>query len=171
MLASCGNYYDIPILVNNWCDSPREAVVADVIDGDTIDLEGGERVRLLGVDAPEVYYEGHDDCSSQDSTACCYGLESVDWLTENLPAGTTVRLEFDLDCYGVFDRTLAYIWIVDEDNPEDELFLNEELLKDGLARVYDEDIEQAQDIRYLEQFRESQILAQSNSSGLWGECY
>jgi micrococcal nuclease len=170
MLTSC-NRYDIPILVNDWCDSPREETVAAVVDGDTIDLDGGERVRLLGVDAPEVYYEGHDDCSSQESMDCCYGLDSEDWLMEAIPAGTKVRLEFDLDCYGIYDRTLAYIWIVDEENPEAEIFINEELLKDGYARVYDSDVEQAQDIRYLDSFRESQLLAQSNNAGLWGECY
>jgi micrococcal nuclease len=170
ILTSC-NRFEVPILVNNWCDSPREAVVTAVIDGDTIDLEGGERVRLLGVDAPEVYYDGHDDCSTQDSTDCCFGLESEDWLTNALPAGTTIRLEFDLDCYGIYDRTLAYMWIVNEDDPDDEIFINEELLKEGYARVYDADVEQAQDIRYLDSFKESQLLAQSNSAGLWGECY
>jgi micrococcal nuclease len=170
LLTSC-NRYDIPILVNNWCDSPREEVVTAVVDGDTLDLEGGERVRLLGVDAPEVYYDGHDDCSSQESTECCYGLDSEGWLAEAIPPGTTVHLEFDLDCYGIYDRTLAYVWVVDEDNPEEELFINEELLKQGFARVYDADVEQAQDIRYLESFREAQLLAQSNNAGLWGECY
>ena len=173
LLSACGDR-DIPILVNSWCDDPRDEVIAEVIDGDTIDLESGERLRLLGVDAPELYYSGHELCSSEESTECCYGDTAHQWLAETLPPGTTVRLEFDLDCEGIYGRTLAYLYLSEEDGETGEsesLFINEELLKEGMARVYDADVEQAQDIRYIERFREAQLLAQTNGAGLWGECY
>jgi len=81
------------------CRADVDAVVDRVVDGDTIDVvvEGGqERVRLIGVDAPE-----------SDEGACGSGAES--WLRARLPVASAVVLSFDAECIDPFDRTLAYV--------------------------------------------------------------
>ena len=172
LLAStaCGDR-NIPILVNNWCDTPREGVVAEITDGDTLVLDDGETIRLLGIDAPERYYSGHPDCASEESSDCCYGEASSLALVETVPPGSRIRLEFDLECKGVYDRTLAYLFLVNDDTGAEEIFLNEWLIEEGLAKVYTHDVGQAKDIRYLERFENAQIQAQSQQKGLWELCF
>jgi micrococcal nuclease len=169
-LTACGNR-EVPILVNDWCDTPREEQVLFVTDGDTLTLESGEEIRLLGIDAPEIYYAGHSECSSPESSTCCYGDEAQLELERLLSVTGRIRLEFDLACEGVYDRTLAYLFTVPESDEDTEIFLNEWLLEEGFAKVYDEDVGQARDIRYFERFQEAQAKAQSLEKGLWGTCF
>ncbi len=94
--------------------------VARVIDGDTIELVDRRRIRLLGIDAPELGY--NDDPSE-------YGAEaSRDWLRQRIE-NELVRLRYGpsrLDRYG---RTLAWILL-----PSGEL-INAALLEAGHARL------------------------------------
>lgn len=75
-------------------------VVARVIDGDTIALRDGRRVRLVQIDAPEP------------GTGECYSRASGKALRALLPAGATVRLEADsrLDSVDQYGRLLRYVW-------------------------------------------------------------
>jgi micrococcal nuclease len=169
-LVAC-NSREVPILVNNWCDTPREHTVLEITDGDTLVLDNGEIVRILGIDAPEKYYNGHPDCASGDSPDCCYGDQATSALLEIAPPGTSLRLEFDLECKGLYERTLAYLFVVNADTGADEIFLNEWLLEEGHVQVYSGDVGHAQDIRYLERFQAAQSKAQSANKGLWDQCY
>ncbi|WP_270410255.1 thermonuclease family protein [Brachybacterium paraconglomeratum] len=95
------------------CDPLREAAPADgytvdyVIDGDTIDVAGPdgstERVRLLGINTPELAHDGH--------AAQCGGEEAADRLAELLPEGTPVQLVSDsrADDEDRYGRLLRYI--------------------------------------------------------------
>ena len=75
---------------------PREAVVRRVIDGDTVELASGERVRYLLVDTPE----------STGGTVECFGSEARD---ENraLVEGRRVSLRYDAECRDRYERLLA----------------------------------------------------------------
>jgi micrococcal nuclease len=98
----------------NFLDS-ENAVVTAVTDGDTIVLENGDKVRLLGINAPEK----GQPCSS----------EATEKLTE-LVLDKEVSLisgSEDTDMYG---RLLRYV-VVDED-----VFVNAEMIKFGFAHVY-----------------------------------
>src|SRR5262245_8266367 len=77
----------------------EEAVVDHVADGDTLELENGDRVRLLQIDATEL---GKGEC---------YSEEAKTELEELAPAGTRVRLEADpnLDQVDDFGRQLRYV--------------------------------------------------------------
>jgi micrococcal nuclease len=77
-----------------------EAEVARIIDGDTIELRGGERVRYLMIDTPETT-GGQDEC---------YGANAVTFNTD-LVLGKTVELRHDVACRDAFDRTLAYVTV------------------------------------------------------------
>jgi micrococcal nuclease len=95
-----------------------EAVVEWVNDGDTLTLEGGQRVRLLQVDAPEL---------SSD----CYGRAALRALVELAPKGTEVTLAADpaLDDRDRHGRLLRYVLV-------DDLNVNVELVRRGAASPY-----------------------------------
>ena len=82
--------------------------VTKVTDGDTIHVtyQGrDERVRLIGVDTPEVsWYGGKAECFGQEA-----GL-----YTRGRLDGRTVRLEFDMDLRDRYGRLLAYVYVGDE---------------------------------------------------------
>ena len=84
----------------NPCREPVLGRVYSVIDGDTIKVETGrgmERVRLIGIDAPEVDHSGPDDE--------CYGEEATEFLEERINE-KLVWLTFDSECDDHYDRTL-----------------------------------------------------------------
>ncbi|MBI5168010.1 MAG: thermonuclease family protein [Candidatus Eisenbacteria bacterium] len=94
-----------------------------VIDGDTVVLDGGERVRLLGVDTPEVH---HPKKPEQ------YFGRRASAYTESRLEGRAVRLEYDRRRTDRYGRTLAYVYL------GDTLF-NRELVANGYAEVYRDD--------------------------------
>src|SRR5262245_54832670 len=91
-----------------------------VFDGDTIDLAGRGRVRLLGIDAPEIG-AGFD-------TPAAFAEESRAYLA-SLVLRRYVHLEFDGDSRDKYGRALAYVI------RDDGVFVNAEMLRAGLARV------------------------------------
>jgi len=78
----------------------RQAEVARIIDGDTIELVGGERVRYLMIDTPET----------TGGKSECYGANAVTLNTE-LVLGKTVELGHDVECEDPYGRTLAYVTV------------------------------------------------------------
>lgn len=99
----------------------RETVtVKRVLDGDTFDLTDGRRIRMLGIDAPEVSHE--------NQPAQPYSREATDWLRSRIE-GASVLLRIDSTKKDRYGRTLA--WVYDEQGK----MLNEELLAEGLVRL------------------------------------
>jgi micrococcal nuclease len=80
-------------------------------------LEGGTRIRLLGVDTPET--------KIPDQPPEPWGPEASDFTARKV-TGKQVRLEFDRERFDQYGRTLAYVYVGD-------LFLNEELIRQGLS--------------------------------------
>lgn len=95
------------------------ALVERVIDGDTFVIAGGQRVRLIGVDTPETR---HPQRPPEP-----FGAEATAF-TRRLVDGREVRLEFDRERHDRYQRILAYVYV-------DDLFLNEELVRVGLAKA------------------------------------
>jgi len=101
--------------------------VVKVIDGDTlrvklpatteVALTGEITIRLLGINAPE-------DTTRRDP----FGPEATEFLRENAE-GREVFVEWDKRRIDKYGRRLAYLYAGD-------LFLNHELVKRGLARVF-----------------------------------
>lgn len=104
--------------------SAGEYEVARVVDGDTLRLVGGARVRLLGIDTPEVFVPGGS--GARKETPDRWGPEASAFAKQFV-AGGRVRLEFDGARQDQYGRYLAYVWVGDK-------MLNEELLRQGLAR-------------------------------------
>jgi endonuclease YncB( thermonuclease family) len=103
----------------------RTAVVSCVIDGDTIKLEGGEKVRLVGINAPELH--------SSDPVERMRAERAREFVDNFCPPGSEVGLNVDdLEPRDRYGRTLALVYV-----RVDGLWmnLNAELLRRGLAEV------------------------------------
>jgi micrococcal nuclease len=130
-------------------NATQDAVVARVFDGDTIELVGGQRVRLVQIDTPEKHVE-------------CYGDEASASTRRLIPAGTHVRVEEDpkLDQVDRFGRKLAYVWKGDED-------VNVTLVRDGAAGVW---FFAGRRGRYANELLQAAQEARAGGKGLWGAC-
>lgn len=126
-----------------------EARLTRVVDGDTIMLEDGQRVRLVQIDAPEGSGE-------------CYGEEAGTVLRRLLPVGSRLRLEGDpsLDDVDRYGRLLRYVFT-------DETNVNLLLVRRGAASVWFFDGDRG---RYAEQLLAAAQLAQADGRGAWGAC-
>lgn len=128
---------------------PTEAKVDRVIDGDTIVLASGEKIRYLLVDAPETTL-GHDDC---------YGSNAAQFNSD-LVLGKTVQLSYDVECTDMYGRLLAYVSV---DGQE----VNKLMIERGYACVLH--IPPDGDDR-ADEFKMYQLEAKTAMRGLWGAC-
>lgn len=122
--------------------------VEKVVDGDTIDLDDGRRVRLLGIDAPE-----------RGSDVECWGDEAFNHLSALL-GDSKVDLEYDVERMDVYGRTLAWIHA-------DGVFINAKMVDDGAACVLIIPPNGAEFETYLESLESGAMTA---GRGLWGAC-
>ena len=79
---------------------PSTGVVVEVLDGDTVTLEDGTRIRYLLIDAPEIS-NGENEC---------FGIEARDF-NRDLVLNKEVELSYDEECLDAFGRLLAYVTI------------------------------------------------------------
>ena len=126
-------------------------IVERVIDGDTIEVRTGsgtQKVRLIGVDTPEI----HDENPK---------LAELAKLAANYTRGrlqsATVSLEFDIDQQDIYGRTLAYVWLQDEN-------FNETIIKNGYGRVY-----LPFSFRYSKLFEKANSQAKKQKLGIWND--
>ena len=106
-------------------EGPSEGIVARVIDGDTVELEDGRRVRLIGIDTPETRHSPRAEVEGEDDPLA---REATEYLRQRAE-GRRVRLEYGPEPEDEHGRTLAYLHL------EDGTDLNAELLRRGLARA------------------------------------
>jgi micrococcal nuclease len=128
---------------------PRAAMVERVIDGDTIVVGGGVKIRYLLVNTPEAT-DGHDQC---------YGANAARFNAD-LVLGRAIQLDYDVQCEDAFGRTLAYVTVDGED-------VNRLLIERGYGCVLH--IPPDGDARAGE-FQALQAAARSTGRGLWGAC-
>jgi len=127
--------------------------VARVIDGDTFVLTDSQRVRMLGIDTPEL--ERNDKPAETFSDSAYY-------LTKSLIEGKIIKLTFDGKAFDIFGRLLTYVWLTNSVG-QDSLFIQAELLKKGYARIsyYNKDK------RYYHIFYNLRRTAIHNKLGIW----
>ncbi len=121
-----------------------EARVVRVIDGDTIEIEGGVRVRYIGIDTPEVYPQAE-----------YYGPEASAKNVE-LVEGAIIILEKDTTDKDHYGRLLRYVWV-------DDIFVNAELVRLGYAEAH----AYPPDVRYQDMFARLESEAREAGLGLW----
>ncbi len=130
---------------------PSSGKVVSVSDGDTIILDSGEKVRYLGVDAPEV---AHDRAKAD-----CFGDEAKK-VNSDLVLHKQVSLQYEREVLDPYGRFLAYVIL------PDGRCANLELLRAGCAYVY----RTSKDFRRLEEFLRQQREAIHQRQGMWGGC-
>ena len=126
----------------------ESVVVRAVFDGDTIDVSTYGRVRLLGIDAPEIG-RGYD-------TPAPFGREARDRLAA-LVLHRWVRLEQEGLRRDAYNRHLAYVM------REDGVFVNAAMVREGLARV-----SARVPLTRLDELKRAEAEAQSFRRGMWG---
>jgi micrococcal nuclease len=127
-------------------------VVARVVDGDTIVLRGGERVRYIGMDTPESVEPG--------TPVQCYA-KAAGRENERLVEGRRVLLRYDAERRDRYGRTLAYVY-----RARDGLFVNAELVRRGYARV----LTIPPNVEHATLFHRLAARARATDRGLWGAC-
>jgi micrococcal nuclease len=136
----------------NWGGpGPSSGKVAFVCDGDTIILESGERIRYLGIDAPEVAH-GKDK-------ADCFGDEARK-LNSDLVLHREVSLQYERGTRDPHGRLLAYVILPDGRSA------NLEMLRAGCAFVF----RSSADFKRLQEFLRVQQDSIHKRSGMWGLC-
>lgn len=118
--------------------------VVRVIDGDTLILNGDERVRLIGIDAPEVGEPGF--------------VEAGQALAELAPVGSDITITYDRDRYDQYGRTLGYL-------STDELFINQTLVEYGWAVP----MAIPPNLTYEKDLSDAYRVAQKEKRGLFGD--
>jgi micrococcal nuclease len=116
--------------------------VTRVIDGDTIETEGGYHVRYIGIDAPEkdepYYWEAFQ-------------------ANRNLVEHGKVRLEKDVEDKDKYGRLLRYVWV-------NNTMVNAELVRLGYAYSHS----YPPNLKYQTYLLQMEKEAQEHKRGLWG---
>jgi micrococcal nuclease len=115
-------------------------------DGDTLWLSGIGKVRLIGVDTPEVYGQAE-----------CYGREASAFVERTVPLGSEVRYRLGVDERDRYGRALAYLWL------RDGRFLNRLLV----ARGYAQPLTVPPNVEYEDLFVRAARRAREAGLGLW----
>lgn len=147
----------------NLCIFAQNTVIK-VYDGDTFQIDTGEKVRLLGIDTPEKWESGKLDKDSERSGKDKEVIKKLGQLAsdyaENILLNATVTLvsdstNSDKDRYG---RLLRYAYL------SDGTMFNLKIIQDGYAYAYTK-----YPVIYMEQFLQAQREARENGRGLWGD--
>lgn len=150
VLSSLGRKYDY----NN-------IAVKRAVDGDTLLLENGERVRLIGIDTPECHESKklYRDAkrTMQDVQTIKHMGKSAAAFTRKLVEGKKVRLEFDVERRDKYNRLLAYIYL------PDGTFVNAEIVANGYASL----MTIAPNVKHAELLRARYKEAREKRRGLW----
>ena len=128
----------------------QSAKVTRVIDGDTIEIESGRKIRYIGIDTPETV--------DPRTTPQCFGREASA-KNKELVEGKMIELEKDISETDKYTRLLRYVFV-------DNILVNDYLVRQGFAHAFS----YPPDIKYQEQLRQAEQEARDNNRGLWSTC-
>ncbi|MBL7574288.1 micrococcal nuclease [Peptoniphilus asaccharolyticus DSM 20463] len=139
---------------NSTLGEYRETTIIKVIDGDTVLSSDGEKIRIIGINTPEI--------SKKESLSM-----EAKYLAENILLNKRVFIEKDIEEFDRYGRTLGYIWVEVPDKVNrksiEKLNYSGIALKFGLARVYTF----KPNDKYREFFIDIQKNAIKNKIGMW----
>ena len=155
--------YIIPKLSEHEQKSKDIRLVQRVVDGDTFVLEGGDRVRMLGIDTPEKFESQKLDNdvsrSGMDKKTIQRLGELASGYTKKLIEGKKVILipESNYEDKDKYGRLLRYVYL------EDGTFVNKKIVEDGYANAY-----RRFSVSKLDEIIQAEKEARQNRKGLWG---
>lgn len=151
-LAQPRDIHNDPVVTATPLPAPSGMVrVARVVDGDTIELEGGTRVRFIGVNTPETV--------DPRRTVQCFGKEASAF-TKGLLKDGVVTLKKDISDTDKYGRLLRYAYLADG------TFVNLKLVAEGYAYANP----YPPDIAHAKEFFTAQTEARTAGRGLWASC-
>jgi micrococcal nuclease len=122
--------------------------VTKVFDGDTILLVDGRKIRLLGINTPEIAHRNQE--------AEAGGIAAKNWLTAQL-LNKRIRLVMDVETHDAYDRVLAHVFT------EDHRHINAELVEQGFAAV----VIHPPNLDFLDTLLAAQEKAEKSRLGIW----
>ena len=140
----------LPLILASASAQTDDCAVVHVVDGDTIHVQCGarvEKVRYIGIDAPEIHHPTWGEEPGGREAAA---------LNRRLVGGRHVRLELDVRARDQYGRLLAYVWTGD-------LMVNAEVVRLGYAQV----MTVPPNVRYQALFLKLQREARAAGRGLW----
>jgi endonuclease YncB( thermonuclease family) len=126
----------------------RWVQIVHVHDGDSLRTAKGEKIRLLGINTPEI--------SNNSEPGQIMGDEAKQRLTE-LVDGQLVQLQFDKEKQDVYGRTLAQVYL------RNGTWVNAQMVREGLAHVYTF----APNFRWASKLIKAENEARNNKRGIW----
>jgi micrococcal nuclease len=131
--------------------------VTKVIDGDTIVLENGQKVRYIGIDTPELHHPKKEvECFSQQAYE----------KNKELVLGKKVFLQKDISEKDKYGRLLRYVFLDEKMSTDEGSFVNLYLVKNGFAYA----TTFPPDVKYANLFLTAQKEAYQKNLGLWQKC-
>ncbi len=137
LLLSIFCFYFIP--------QTETAKVVKVIDGDTIVLQDGTKIRYIGMDTPERGMPLFEEAKKANA---------------DLVQNKEIRLVYDVERKDRYGRTLAYVHV---NTDIGNIFVNAYLVREGYAKV----ATYPPNVKYVDVFKKLQKQAQENKVGLW----
>ena len=141
---------DVVLGATGSAEPKQTVIVTKVIDGDTIEIEGGQKVRYIGIDTPETK---HPTKGVQ-----CFGKKASE-KNKELVEGKGVILEKDISETDRYGRLLRFVYI-------DGVFVNDYLVREGYAHAST----YPPDVKFAQQFRQAEQQARTSNKGLWIDC-
>ena len=123
----------------------EKVAIKRAVDGDTVELEDGRKVRYLGIDTPEKGENFYDQ--ARDANAAYF-------------SGREAWLEFDVEKNDKYGRLLAFVWV---QTAQGALLVNAELIRAGLAYVYTP----GPNAKHKDALVACQREARENARGFW----
>ncbi len=140
-----GITYDKSIIV----EEGKPVKVVEAVDGDTVVLANGEKLRYIGIDTPESV--------DPRKPVQCFAHEAAE-RNKQLVEGKEIIFYKDVSPKDIYDRWLGFVYL------PDGTFVNETLVKEGFAFSY----RYVPDVSKTEQFKQAETYARTNQLGLWG---
>ncbi|MFH1752755.1 MAG: thermonuclease family protein [Candidatus Omnitrophota bacterium] len=135
--------------------------VRRVVDGDTLKMSDNERVRLIGVDTPEMHHSNKLIRDSKNSgkdikTIQALGARAYEF-TKDLCLHKRVRFEYDVVRRDKYGRLLAYVYL------EDGTFVNAKIIEEGYGQI----MTIPPNVKHADLFKELEKQAREDRKGLW----
>lgn len=139
----------------NLYKNSKNITVSRVIDGDTIELNTGEKLRYIGIDTPEINFGKDPEC---------FAIQAKEF-NKKLVENKVVKIEKDVSEKDKFGRLLRYVYVENESTTS-TIFINDYLVRQGYAIVST----YPPDIAHIEDLLTAQQEARENNRGMWKNC-
>ncbi len=146
----------------------QNVLVTQAMEGDTLRLENGECIRLIGVDTPENQMGGKLVFDSKVTLIQIDVLQTMAKealrFTKQLVDGKMARIEFDEKKRDQYGMLLGYVFIKEKDKGK-EIFVNAEIIKKG----YSANVHTGPNNRYSQLLHDMYLEGDKNPPGIWSQ--